>query len=54
VSDKKKPPPDETPPPGHDSFKAFLGKLAKVPKSEIDEKEAAYQRARKLARKKAG
>lgn len=46
VTDKKKPPPNETPPPGHASLKAFLAKLARVPKAEIDEKEAEYQRER--------
>ena len=53
MTDKKKPTPDETPPPGHDSLEAFLAKLAKVPKAEIDEWKAEYQRVRRLARKKA-
>ena len=43
------------PPPGTDELSAFrklLGKLAKVPKSEIDAKEAEYQRERERIRKK--
>jgi hypothetical protein len=42
VTEKIKPPPD-----AYSAFKAFLEKLVKVPKSEIDEKEAEYQRERK-------
>jgi hypothetical protein len=34
------------PPPGFSAFKQFLEKLAKVPKGEIDEKEAEYQKER--------
>ncbi len=40
------------PPPGFSAFKQFLEKLAKVPKEEIDEKEAEYQRSRETLRKK--
>jgi hypothetical protein len=47
VTEKK-----EKPPPGFSSFKKLLEKVAKVPKSEIDEKEAEYQRAREAIRKK--
>ena len=48
VTDKKKPPPRE-----YSAFKKLLGKLAKVPKNEIEEKEAEYQRERKRIRKNA-
>lgn len=41
------------PPPGFSAFKNLLEKLAKVPKREIDEKEAEYQRERKALRNKA-
>jgi hypothetical protein len=34
------------PPPGFSAFKTLLGKLAKVPKSEIDQKEAEYREER--------
>ncbi len=33
-------------PPGFSAFKQFLEKLVKVHKSEIDEKEAEYQKER--------
>jgi hypothetical protein len=36
----------QKPPPGFSAFKAFLEKLAKVPKSEIDDKEAEYKKQR--------
>ena len=53
MTDDKKSPPDETPPPGHDSLKAFLAKLAEVPKAELDEKEADYQKGRDALQKTA-
>ena len=40
------------PPPGFSAFKKLLGKVAKVPKSEIDQKEAEYQQDREALRKK--
>jgi hypothetical protein len=46
VTETKKPPPD-----AYSAFKAFLEKLVKVPKSEIDEKEAEYQRERERQRR---
>jgi hypothetical protein len=42
----------KTPPDAYSAFKAFLEKLVKVPKSEIDEKEAEYQDQRKAIRKR--
>jgi hypothetical protein len=42
---------DKPPPPGFSAFKKLLEKVAKVPKSEIDEKEAEYQAERKDASK---
>jgi hypothetical protein len=47
---EEKPPPR---PPGFSAFKNLLEKLAKVPKREIDEKEAEYRRERETLRKKA-
>jgi hypothetical protein len=35
------------PPPGFSAFKKLLEKIAKVPKSEIDSKEAEYIESRK-------
>jgi hypothetical protein len=49
-----KPPPDDRPPPGYSAFKAFLAKLVRVPKAELDEKEAEYKKERKALRKAAG
>jgi hypothetical protein len=47
--------PPEKPPPGFSAFKSLLEKLVKVPKREIDEKEAKYQKERERLRKnKAG
>lgn len=40
------------PPPGFSGFKAFLEKLVKVPKKEIDEQEAEYQQQRERDRKR--
>jgi hypothetical protein len=40
----------EKPPPGFSAFKKLLGAVAKVPKSEIDEKETEYQREREKKR----
>ena len=40
------------PPPGFSAFKKLLGKIAKVPKREIDEKEAEYQRERERQRER--
>jgi hypothetical protein len=48
VTEKK-----DKPPPGFSAFKKLLEKVAKVPKSEIDEKEAEYQRERKGAKRRA-
>jgi hypothetical protein len=55
------PPPAPPPPPEpapYDAFRELAGKLVKVPKSEVDAKEAAYQRERakkpKPGPKKAG
>ncbi|CAN5666462.1 hypothetical protein BH24ACI5_BH24ACI5_17150 [soil metagenome] len=42
----------EKPPPGFSAFRAFLEKLAKVPKKEIDEQEAEYQRQREADKKR--
>jgi hypothetical protein len=39
--------PTAKPPPGFSAFKRFLEKLARVPKAEIDQKEAEYQEERK-------
>jgi hypothetical protein len=39
-------------PPGFSAFKAFLKKLVKVPKAEIDAKDAEYQKERGELRKK--
>jgi hypothetical protein len=39
-------------PPGFSAFKSLLEKLVKVPKAEIDEKEAEYQRQRNVPAKK--
>lgn len=39
-------------PPGFSAFKEFLGRLVKVPKAEIDEKEAEYQRERERVKQK--
>jgi hypothetical protein len=50
VSEQKKPPPE--PPAGFSRFREFLEKLAKVPKSEIDEKERQYQEEKGVLRKK--
>lgn len=42
-------------PPGFSAFKSLLDKLVKVPKREIDEKDAKYQKERERFRKnKAG
>jgi hypothetical protein len=49
VTEKKKPPPRE-----YSAFKKLLGKLAKVPKTEIEEKERAYQDERERLKRKAG
>ena len=38
-------------PPGFSDFKELLDKLAKVPKTEIDEKEAEYRKQREALRK---
>jgi hypothetical protein len=45
---------DKSPTP-FDNFKALAGKLVRVPKKEVDAKEAAYQRAKakRKARKSA-
>jgi hypothetical protein len=48
VTEKKKPPAGE-----YSAFKKLLGKLAKVPKVEIDAKEREYQDERETLRKKA-
>lgn len=48
MTEKKKPPPGE-----YSAFKKLLGKLAKVPKAEIDEREREYQAERDALRKKA-
>lgn len=48
MTEKKKPPPG-----GYSAFKKLLGKLAKVPKAEIDEKEREYQNERETLKKKA-
>jgi hypothetical protein len=48
VTDAKKPPPK---PEGFLTFKAFLEKIIKVPKTEIDEKESEYRSDRKRLRK---
>ena len=42
----------EKKPPGFSAFKKLLEKLARVPRAEIDEKEAEYQRERETLRKK--
>lgn len=42
MTDDNKPPPD-----AYSAFKAFLEKLVKVPKREIDRKEAEYIESRK-------
>jgi hypothetical protein len=49
VTEKKEPPPGE-----YSAFKKLLGKLAKVPKEEIEKKEAEYraEREREAERKK--
>jgi hypothetical protein len=47
VTERKKPPKPE----GYSAFKRLLEKLVKVPKREIDEKEAEYQREREQVRK---
>jgi hypothetical protein len=44
VSERKKPPPGE-----YSAFKRLLGKLVKVPRREIHEKEKEYQRERENA-----
>jgi len=48
VTDEKRPPPKDA----YSAFKELLGKLAKVPKAEADEKEAEYQRHRTTLKKK--
>ena len=45
------PAPNEPAPDAFATFKAFAGKLVKVPKAEIDKREAEYQKAQ--AKKKA-
>jgi len=50
VSEKTKSPPEQ--PAGFSRFREFLEKLAKVPKSEIDEKEREYQEVKSALRKK--
>jgi hypothetical protein len=50
VTQRKKPLPKEG---EYSAFKTLLDKLVKVPKREIDEKEAQYQRERERLRKKA-
>ena len=40
-------------PPGFSAFKALLKKLVRVPKEELDEREAEYQRERERLRKQA-
>jgi hypothetical protein len=45
----KKPTP--TPPPGFSAFKKLLGKIVKVPKSEIEEKEEEYMDERQRQKK---
>jgi hypothetical protein len=42
------------PPPGFSAFKAFMEKLVRVPKKEIDERERAYQEERAKERVKKG
>lgn len=42
----------EKPPPGFSAFKNLLARVAKVPKSEIDEKEVEYQRERLKEKKR--
>ncbi|HXG54470.1 MAG TPA: hypothetical protein VNJ03_03750 [Vicinamibacterales bacterium] len=44
---------DPKAPPGHSALKDLLEKIAKVPKREIDEKEAEYQRERSECKKPA-
>jgi hypothetical protein len=44
---------EKKPPPGFSAFKKLLENIAKVPKREIDEKEAEYQREREALRKQA-
>jgi hypothetical protein len=48
VTEQGKPPPKDA----YSAFKELLGKLAKVPKAEADEKEVEYQRERARIRKK--
>ena len=48
---KEKKPPRE--PAGFSAFKEFLEKLVRVPKRELDEKEAQYQEERERLRRKA-
>jgi hypothetical protein len=43
---------EKKPPPGFSAFKNLLAKIAKVPKREIDEKEAEYQRTRAEQKKR--
>lgn len=50
VTEGKTPPKPE----GFSAFKRLLEKLVRVPKGEIDEKEAEYQRERERLRKKRG
>ena len=50
MTDKKKPPPPDE----YSAFKRLLSKIARVPKHEIDEEEAKYQREREALRKKKG
>jgi len=44
---------NQKPPPGFSAFKKLLEKVAKVPKSEIDKKEAEYRLERDALGKKA-
>jgi hypothetical protein len=52
MTDEPKPPAAK-PQPGHNAFKDFLTKLAKVPKAEIDEREAEYRRMREKKKRRA-
>ena len=42
----------EKPPPGFSAFKNLLEKLVKVPKAEIDQREAEYRREREAERER--
>jgi hypothetical protein len=51
VSKRAKAPPGK-PPDEYSAFKELLGKIAKVPKAEADEKEVEYQQRRTAIPKK--